>query len=475
MLRVRLPLIMLMIIAVGNVAEAHTNERAFILLLPTHLYIAGGALVVALSFIVIALIPAAGLRALERVRGRLGTSPGWGGDAPSLAVFAVAVALVIAGHAGSRDPLANPLPLVVWTLWWVGLTMFHALFGDLWSRLNPWRGPYRLVTSLPGLSNWRTRPPIAYPVWLGYWPAFGLLFGFAWFELVYPAPHDPAVLANAIAVYWGVTLVGMLLFGSETWLRHGEAFSMFFRIVGWLSPLGREPRGPGDGESVTVTVPGIRLLAVGTLPLSAVAFVLLALASVSFDGLSRTFWWLGLIGENPLQFPGRTALMAVNSFGLMAMFGALAAVYLAAVQLGRALAGSSIGVGESLGRMFVSIVPIAFGYHFAHYLPAFLVDVQYAARALSDPFALDWNLIGTRDMHVTASFLANHRSVEVIWNVQVGIIVAAHVIAVAIGHLMALRGDGDPRRIVLSQLPMTVLMIGYTLFGLWLLATPAVG
>jgi hypothetical protein len=167
--------------------------------------------------------------------------------------------------------------------------------------------------------------------------------------------------------------------------------------------------------------------------------------------------------------------MAVNSFGLVVMIGALAAIYIAATLLGRALAGSRVGVGESLGRMIVSIVPIAFGYHFAHYLPSFLVDAQYAALALSDPFALGWDLFGTRDMHVTVSFLANHRSVEVIWNVQVGVIVAAHVMAVAIGHAVALRAGGGRRQVVLSQLPMTVLMIGYTLFGLWLLATPAVG
>ena len=473
MLRVRLLLFALFMTTDCGVAEAHASARAFILLLPTHLYIVGGALVVAFSFVVMALLPSAGLRALERARWRLGDWPRRGGDTLSFAVCALVVSLVVAGYTGSRDPLANPLPLAVWTLWWVGLTFLHALFGDLWAHLNPWRGPYRLITLLPGFSNWRDRR-LGYPARLGYWPAVGLFLAFAWFELVHPAPHDPALLASAVAVYLVVTFAGMLLFGGEAWLRHGEAFSLLFRIVAWLSPLGREPHPSAGDSEVTAKIPGTRLLGVGALPLSGAAFVLLALASVSFDGLSRTFWWLGLIDENPLQFPGRTALMTTNSFGLLAVFGALAAVYAAAVMLGRALAGSPAGARDSLGRMIVSIVPIAFGYHFAHYLPAFLVDVQYAARALSDPFALGWNLFGTRDMHVTASFLANHQSVEVIWNVQVTAIVAAHVVAVAIAHFLALRAGGL-RQAVLSQAPMTVLMIGYTLFGLWLLATPAVG
>ncbi|CCV03942.1 hypothetical protein MESS2_1160063 [Mesorhizobium metallidurans STM 2683] len=32
-----------------------------------------------------------------------------------------------------------------------------------------------------------------------------------------------------------------------------------------------------------------------------------------------------------------------------------------------------------------------------------------------------------------------------------------------------------PARTALSQLPLTVLMIAYTVFGLWLLAMPTVG
>ena len=123
----------------------------------------------------------------------------------------------------------------------------------------------------------------------------------------------------------------------------------------------------------------------------------------------------------------------------------------------------------------VSIVPIAFGYHFAHYLPSFLVDAQYALKALSDPFALGWNLLGMRDFHVTASFLTHHASVEAIWYAQVGVIVAAHVAAVVALH--GLVGESREGRLasILSEIPLTVLMIGYTVFGLWLLSDPGRG
>lgn len=467
-------------------AQAHTGGRAFILLLPTQLYIVGGAAVVALSFVAMALAPAAGLRAAGRGRLRLlrlpqwGRSGGWGAMAASLAVFAVAVGLVIAGYTGSRDPLANPLPLTLWTLWWVGFTFLHVVLGDLWSVLNPWRGPYRLAVALIGRGG--RGPPLRYPRRLGTWPAVLLLLAFAWFELIDPAPQDPARLATAAALYMGATFLGMALFGERAWLRHGEAFSVFFRMVAWLAPLEvvREaaPESPADGgerRALRARLPGSGLLSVGALPASAAAFILLALASVSFDGLSRTFWWLDLAGANPLEHPGRTALIGVNTLGLLGTFAALVAAYLAAVLLGRVLARPGGGAGKSLGRFVVSIAPIAFGYHFAHYLPAFLVDAQYAARALSDPFALGWNLFGTRDLHVIASLLTNHESVWLIWNLQVAGIVAAHVVAVAVAHCLALRDAASPRQAVLSQMPMTVLMVGYTLFGLWLLSTPVVG
>lgn len=466
-------LVAVAVIGAAGMAQAHTGSRAFILLLPTQRYMVGGTLVVALSFVAMALLPSAGLRALGGVRWRLGKLPRGGRVGPSLASLCVVLGLVVAGYAGSRDPLMNPLPLMVWSLWWIGLTFLSAVFGDLWALLNPWRGIYRLLSLLPGLQGGQGR--LAYPRWLGHWPAVLLFFGFAWFELIHPAPQDPDRLAGAVGVYLAATLVGMLLFGGRTWLRHGECFSVFFRIVGWLSPLDPAPAtDAGSGERLVVTLPGARLLRVGVLPASGVAFVLLALASVSFDGLSRTFWWLDLVGVNPLEYPGRSALVAANSLGLLAVFCVLVGVYVVAVLLGRALAGGK-GYGESLGRFVVSIVPIAFGYHFAHYLPTFLVDAQYAVRALSDPWALGWNLFGTGGLHVTTSFLANHHSVEVIWNIQVVGIVAAHVAAVVIAHLLALGAADDARRAVLGQAPMTLLMIGYTLFGLWLLAAPAVG
>ena len=456
-------------------AQAHTGARAHILLLPTDLYLAGGVLVVAVSFLLMALVPAAGLGRIEAWRWRLGRLPQDLGIVPSLATLALLAALLVAGYGGSRDPLDNPLPLTVWSLWWVGFTFLTALVGNLWAVLNPWRGLYYLAVALPLVQRWRARPPLAYPDWLAAWPALLWLLAFAWFELIYPAPQDPAVLADAVLLYGLATLAGMLLFGEQAWLRHGEVFSLFFRLVSWLAIFYREDDGASAGRrGLWITLPGLKLLRVPPLSPSGVAFVLLALAAVSFDGLSWTFWWLDLAGFNPLEYPGRTDLMGANTLGLLGLFGILAAAYVGAVLLGAALAGTGTGQ-EGIGRLVISIVPIAFGYHFAHYLPEFLVEAQYALRALADPFALGWNLLGGRDLHVTASLLSDHHAVEAIWKVQVAVIVGAHVAAVAVAHLLALRQDGALRRVLLNQAPLTLLMVSYTLFGLWLLASPVAG
>ena len=66
--------------------------------------------------------------------------------------------LIAAGFFGSRDPLSNPLPLAVWTLLWVGLTLVQGMLGNLWAWINPWFGPYRLARNLGWPPRLRTFP-----------------------------------------------------------------------------------------------------------------------------------------------------------------------------------------------------------------------------------------------------------------------------------------------------------------------------
>lgn len=450
-------------------AFAHGSERGFVLLLPTGHYLAAGAAAVAASFVLLAFVPAGAFSRWMAKRVALGTIAAPDPTPTSLLSLFLLAFLVATGFFGIRDPLQNLLPLTIWTLWWVGLTLLHALFGNLWALLNPWSGACRLAVGIAGGRTVRMR----YPDWLGYWPAVLFFLGFAWFELVHPAPDDPAVLAKAVLCYWVAAFAGMLIFGEASWTEKAEPFSIFFRLVAGLSPLILEKAGHRR-RKVALAIPGVQLAARAPLPPSGVLFVILTLSSVSFDGLSRTFFWLDLAGVNPLEYPGRTALVGRNTGGLLLGFALLAAVYWLAVRLGWIAAGMRRPLAPIAGALVLSLIPISLGFHFAHYLTVLLVNGQYALAALSDPLANGADLFGTARRHVTTSFLNTYDGVLLIWNLQTAAIVIAHVVGIVLAHVLALRYFGEGRGAWLSELPLAALMVLYTLFGLWLLSTPSI-
>jgi hypothetical protein len=269
-----------------------------------------------------------------------------------------------------------------------------------------------------------------------------------------------------------VTLAGMVLFGERDWLARAECFSIFFGLVARLSPFRLTA---ANRTRLSLAFPGATLPAVEQLPVSGMLFVLLTLATVSFDGLGKTFWWLGHGGINPLEFPGRSAVMARNSLGLIAAWALLSIAYCLAIALGRRLSRGRGKFAADLGALVLSILPISLAYHFAHYLTVLLVNGQYALLAFNDPFGLGWNLLGLAGRHVTDSFLSDFRAVTLLWQLQVGAIVLGHILAIALAHLIAVERLGDNRAALMSQLPLALLMVGYTLFGLWLLAAPTAG
>lgn len=439
-------------------AFGHASERGQIMLLPTELYILGGALAVLASVFLMIFLPAiarwktpAGDFAIGRISPVLNTLT-------SLASLAVLSILVLAGLFGPADPISNPLPGSIWSLWWFGFTLICLVFGNLWPLFNSWTGLVRLIGP--------SRPLFHYPAWLGRWPAIVFFFFFAWFELVYPAPDDPPRLAMAVTAYFAANLLGLYLFGGE-WMRKAEAFSIFFRMVGGLSPFQWSKR---DGVlSLRAGLPGHGLLRTASADTGRTAFVLLALAAVSFDGLSQTFFWVDRLGLNPLDFPGRSAVVLANTLGLVLMPLSLALAYAIALQ-----AGSLAARTRHAPDLVMAIVPIALAYHFAHYLPDFPVEAMKAAKALSDPFGTGLDILGTADLNPPASIMMDHRTATFIYRLQAAIIVAGHIMALTAAHLLALQSGASVRSTVLSQAPLNALMVLYTMFGLWLLSTPVI-
>jgi len=161
--------------AIPSRALAHAADSGIVLLLPTGYYLVGGTLAVAATVAIAAALPvrwAGGLFRPATLRS---------GPLPrveivtSLIGAAVLAALLHAGFTGTRDPLENPLPLAVWTLWWVALPLLCAVVGNLWALVNPWSGVFALAGN-GGV--------VALPKAMGTMPATLLFLGFAWFELV---------------------------------------------------------------------------------------------------------------------------------------------------------------------------------------------------------------------------------------------------------------------------------------------------
>ncbi len=460
----------------GN-ALAHTSERGFVMLLPTELYILGGGLSVAGTILALSLLSPERVAAFFGRDAVIANIPrtGVGGVVAALS-FIVFAFLVLCGFFGSPDPLRNPLPNAIWIVGWIIITIAHTLFGNLWAALNPWRFPLYLARKR-GLGP--AGGPAAFPDRLKYLPAVVLFFAIAWFELVDPAPADPTRLALAVTFYWAVNFLGGLWYGDD-WFRYAEPISIYYRYLSLLAPISRDENG-----WVSLHWPGRRIISHDPVPWLAAAFLILTLATVSFDGLKPTFAWLSAIGVNPLEFPGRTAVMTPNTLGLLGSWLVLGGLFCVTILVGFHRAGKgdwgrdhwAVSDWQQGVRLLVlSLLPISLAYHATHYMTVFLVDIQWTAVSLGDPLGWGANIGGLSDLHVTASFLNTHHGVAAIWAAQVAIIVLGHMLATAIAHAQAHRIFADDgRAATIALMPIGLFMVFYTMLGLWLLSSPTAG
>lgn len=448
-------------------AAAHISQQGFVLLLPTNVYMTAGIWVVALTALALVFTPGdISQRIFSTLK--LPKIPVPHAEAvTSLVAFFFLCWLVSMGLSGSRDPLTNPLPLFIWTVFWIVMVILQAVIGNVWHWINPWTGVARLLYGSP-----QRRPFAELPQWLGAWPAIAGLLAFSAFALADPAPDDPARLAVVVAGYWLYTMMAIIVFGESQWLARGEFLTLLMRHFASLAPLrlGREESRLGT--------PAWQLLVAAPLSLSGGIFVLILLGTGSFDGLNETFWWLSQIDVNPLEFPGRSAIITETVIGLLLTNALLVFTFAALVWLGHKLAIHSvlpenrIGFRSAFTTLCLSTLPIALAYHVAHYLTVVLVNGQYALAAASDPYAAGADYLGLGTFYVTTGFFNSRDTVQVIFLTQAGAVVLGHVIAILIAHAIALRLYGQNRLAVISQIPVAAFMIVYTFLGLWLLAAP---
>jgi hypothetical protein len=361
-----------------------------------------------------------------------------------LAIFLYAGVALLFGV----DRLTNPIFGFIYILVWVGLVPISIVLGPVWRTLNPLRTLHLL------LSKALRQPPsqglFELPAWLGLWPAALGIFAFTWLELVAPDRATLPVLQEWLALYVVITMFGAILFG-DRWFSTGDPFEVYASLMARLSPWGRRTDGalvirrPLENLDGMKAVPGL------------VGMVAALLGSTAYDGFSNSTVWVGWAQNTDYSMTllGTLALICFILFVLV--------TYSSAALLAGRLSDSS---RTRLPGLFAhSVVPIAFGYVVAHYLTLFILEGQRTLIYLSDPLSNGANIFGTGLLGLNTS-ITNHSTM----------IATIQVCAVVLGHLMGVISAHDravalfPRHKALAgQLPLLVVMVGYTVGGLLLL------
>ena len=454
-----------------STAWPHAFDERYDLPAPLSFFVAGAVAVVACSFVVAALVA----RRAPSPSAAAGRVVGLGPLLPllrqacrigSLILLGLTVA---AGLFGTRDPMMNLAPTMVWIIWWIGLSLAVACFGNVWPALDPWRMLFELMDALA--RRWRRPNGIAlgwsYPRALGAWPAVMLLLLFAWFEVVYLQAAVPYRIACAALAWSALTLLGMLCFGREAWQHNADVFAVYFATLGRFAPAARGP----DARSIALRPPGSGLIASDAGSAAMIAFVIAMLSTVLFDGLlGGQAWWL--VQRTFTKWVPKL----VDDNGYFAGTVGLAAVWLLFLTAYRLTCRVTAWLvrgcpARTIARLFAfTLVPIAVAYNVAHNFSSLLVQGQWLIPLLSDPLGRQWNLLGTAGFRPDIGIV----DARTTWYVAIGAIVTGHVISVWLAHRVALREFGAPRKAVIASIPLTVLMVIYTAISLSVIAEPMV-
>jgi hypothetical protein len=380
--------------------------------------------------------------------------PGWLArllDAPAFRWGLRIVGLLAAGWlvvvlvAGPDSTADSPAPGTLYVVMWVLIPLASVLFGPIWRAVSPLR------TIHLGLA-WATRMdpaegPIRLPERLGCWPAAGLLAGFVWLELV---PRDRAtvpVVFLAFVVYAVLMLLGAALFGSG-WFARADPFEVYSSLAARLAPVGRRAdgvlvwRNPLNGLDSVPAAPGLA------------AVVLVLLGSTAYDSLTGAPAWV-----RRLQDSESPAL--VGTLGLAGTIGVIALAYVLAVQA----TGRMTEERRRLPAQFAhSLLPIALGYMVAHYYSLGVLEGQRTVILAMDPLGTGDHPLGLSTVDVNTS-LVGATTVVVL---QVVAVVVGHILGAIAAHDRAVRLF-PPQVAQLGQLPLLLLMVGYTTLGLTLL------
>jgi hypothetical protein len=382
-------------------------------------------------------------------------------DNPAVRTVGRVLVLALFGWVGlavaiGPDQLTNPVFGFVFVWLWVGLVPLSLVTGPIWRVVNPLRTVHLVLCRLA-----RTDPDqglVEPPRTLGVWPAALSLFAFAWLELVQPDRTTLSVLRVWVLAWLVIMIIGAVVAGRR-WIAAADPFEAYATTVAQLSPWRRS-----EGGSLHLVNPLAGLNA-ASLPAGTVGVVAVLLGSTAFDSFANLSWWIQTVqGSDVSPVLWETGgLLTMIIIVLVTFVGSAAWM---ARYPGRR--GQPLRARDTVPAMAGSLVPIVVGYAIAHYATLLVVEGQRVAVNLSDPLGRGWNVLGTADLAVSTAVYAHPTGVAIL---QLVAIVVGHLVGIVVAHEKAISLVA-PTAALRGQLPMLVVMVGYTCAGLVLLFSP---
>ena len=463
MKRVLIPVLFLFL---TTAATAHGFGQRIDLPIPLSFYLIGGGTTVIVSFIMIALkgnrffpktYPSFNLSKLRTIR-ILTTAPATLAIKSSFVLFLLMI--VAAGAYGNDVPIFNIAPAAVWIYFSIALVFFVAFIGNIWELVNPIKTLHEWFDSAYKLTfGKKLKPALPYPEKLSLWPAVSFYFAYRWIENNFERSSEPAAISIMITAYAIFTFLAMTVFGRSTWLRNGDPFSVLFRILSNFSITERKKTG-----TLLLRLPAIGILTKNVRTnFSMTVLIMLMMASLTWDGIKETRFW-----QN--NFAIFSQDYGVNVFGIAFMLVSFLTVYVPFAYFMKKTARSKLSTTQIGNHFVLTLLPIAIAYEMTHFMVFLLTEGQRIIYLISDPFGIGWNVFGTASYAVNFG-IANFK---IIWPLQVGIIVIAHVASVYLAHATATKLFFEEKTAIRSQYPLIILMVLYTMFSLWILSQPLV-
>lgn len=421
------------------------------LAVPTWLFLLTGGGVVGASFLLASFVTdRAFIRAVHGWRRVTGAPLDAAVTLTRVLSVAALLGIVAVGFLGPETMFRNAAILVVWVGWWAGYVATVYLVGNSWPALNPWRA----------VAEWVPTLDREYPERLGVWPSVVGLLVLVWLEVVSPLADDPRLLTWVIVGYSVVTLAGAFVFGPDSWFETVDPISRLFRYYGRVAPIQRTEESDGTTAPgrLELRPPGSAL----TDPLpddgrDGVAFVVAILWVTTYDGFVGTPLWVD--AANWLVGAGVPPVVLYPA-ALLAGYALFLGAWWLASRYARRTADTYL-TPEAIARRFApSLLPIAAGYHLAHFLGLFVSLSPALVAALSEPLAPPLN----PSVIVLPGWFGM---------LAVAFVLLGHLLAVWVAHATAY--DLFPGRLqaVRSQYPFVVVMVLYTMTSLWIVSAPS--